>query len=96
MPRHAVERLADRTVTLDAREANGRVLVRVTDNGPGVPPAKTQLVFDPFFTIKMVGTGLGLGWSISYNIEKDFGGDLRFEPGPTGGAMFILELAAAR
>ena len=52
-------------------------------------------VFDPFFTTKGVNRGLGLGLSISYNILKDFGGNLRAENLPDGGAAFTMTLAKA-
>ena len=52
-------------------------------------------IFDPFFTTKTVGSGLGLGLSISYNILKDFGGDLRVANHPGGGAVFSVVLQAA-
>ena len=67
----------------------------VSDNGPGVAPAIADRIFDPFFTTKGVGAGLGLGLSISYNIVKDFGGDLSVERGPEGGAAFVMALQAA-
>ena len=53
------------------------------------------LVFDPFFTTKGPGKGLGLGLSISYNIIKDFGGQLQAENHADGGAVFTIDLAAA-
>jgi two-component system C4-dicarboxylate transport sensor histidine kinase DctB len=92
----AVEGQPRRDITIAARHTGDRVLITVADSGPGVPPAIVHRVFDPFFTTKSVGAGLGLGLSISYNIAKDFGGDLRIGAAPGGGAMFILELAAVR
>ncbi|NUS70468.1 MAG: hypothetical protein HOQ41_19120, partial [Ensifer adhaerens] len=48
--------------------------------------------FDPFFTTKPVGSGLGLGLSISYNIVKDFGGDITIlDTGPAG-TRFLVSL----
>ena len=60
-----------------------------------MPPAITDRIFDPFFTTKGVGKGLGLGLSISYNIVKDFGGDLTVGNHAEGGAVFRIELAVA-
>ncbi|MFD1914350.1 ATP-binding protein [Halodurantibacterium flavum] len=94
----AVEGSADRRIHLVARQdegqAKGRVTITVRDHGPGVPPAIAERIFDPFFTTKGVGRGLGLGLSISYNIIKDFGGELRLDPAPGGGACFVVELLA--
>ncbi len=71
------------------------VTVVVSDNGPGIAAEALPKIFDPFFTTKDVGKGLGLGLSISFNIVKDFGGSLRGENPPEGGARFILTLRRA-
>ena len=80
-------------ITAQAEGAN--VLLAVRDHGPGVAPAIADRIFDPFFTTKTVGSGLGLGLSISYNIMQDFGGDLRVSNHPEGGAVFTLVLQSA-
>ncbi len=71
---------------------NDRLLLSVRDHGPGIDEAQLDRIFDPFFTTKEVGSGLGLGLSISYNIIKDFDGSLRAENHPDGGALFTVEL----
>lgn len=91
----AVEDQPDRRIAVSARRQGGRVVLSVRDNGPGVPAAIADRIFDPFFTTKRVGSGLGLGLSISYNIMKDFGGELRVASQPGGGAAFMLDLAPA-
>ncbi|MFC7704088.1 ATP-binding protein [Plastorhodobacter daqingensis] len=88
----AAEGSADRRIAVSARAEGGRAVIRVRDHGPGVPDAIVERIFDPFFTTKGVGKGLGLGLSISYNIIKDFGGELRVMNHPDGGAEFIIEL----
>lgn len=90
----AVDDVPQPTITLTARMDAGRVQLMVQDNGAGVPAAIVDRIFDPFFTTKRVGSGLGLGLSISYNIMKDFGGDLRVANAAQGGAVFILDFAA--
>jgi two-component system C4-dicarboxylate transport sensor histidine kinase DctB len=92
----AVEGLDDRAVELVARKKSGRVTITVRDHGPGVSSAIAERIFDPFFTTKGVGKGLGLGLSISYNIVKDFGGALSVSNDPAGGAVFAIELDAAK
>ncbi|MFN3724553.1 MAG: ATP-binding protein [Paracoccaceae bacterium] len=89
----AVEGLATRRIDLTAKAQGEAVLIRIADSGPGVPEGLAARIFDPFFSTKGVGKGLGLGLSISYNIIKDFGGDLSVSSGP--GACFALRLAAA-
>jgi two-component system C4-dicarboxylate transport sensor histidine kinase DctB len=60
-----------------------------------VPEAIAGRIFDPFFSTKGVGRGLGLGLSISYNIVKDFGGSLTVERRAEGGTLVAIVLAAA-
>lgn len=91
----AMEGAALRRIEVSARVEGGRVVLSVRDHGPGVPAAIADRIFDPFFTTKTVGAGLGLGLSISYNIMKDFGGDLRVTTHPQGGAVFDIVLQAA-
>ena len=88
----AVEGLPLRQVTLRAVVEGSDVVIRISDTGPGVPEALVARVFDPFFSTKGVGKGLGLGLSISYNIIKDFGGDLSVMNAQGGGAEFVIRL----
>lgn len=92
----AVEGLPDRRIELVAKRRAGKVAISVRDHGPGIAEAIAERIFDPFFSTKGVGKGLGLGLSISYNIVKDFGGDLAVLNHPEGGALFTIELDAAR
>lgn len=91
----AIEGQADREIVLSARRIEGHVVIEIRDRGPGVPAAIAERIFDPFFTTKGVGKGLGLGLSISYNIIKDFGGNLSAETHPEGGAIFRIVLDSA-
>lgn len=91
----AVESVQDKRIAIAAANADDRIALTVRDHGPGVPPAIAARIFDPFFTTKRVGSGLGLGLSISYNIMKDFGGDLRVSNDPDGGAVFTMVFALA-
>lgn len=83
-------------ITVDARLSDGQVRVRVTDQGPGIPPAQSELVFRPFHTTKRRGMGLGL--AISRQMARRHGGDVRLVgEGPGGrGACFELRLPAGR
>lgn len=91
----AVEDRETRKITLTAKLEEGRPLIRITDTGPGVPPALIERIFDPFFSTKGVGKGLGLGLSISYNIIKDFGGNLSVSQAEDEGASFTIRLDPA-
>jgi two-component system NtrC family sensor kinase len=74
--------------------APGRVVVTVTDDGPGVPPDLVERVFEPFFTTKPEGQGTGLGLSICYRIAEEHGGSIRLENLREGGARFVVDLPA--
>lgn len=91
----AVEGLEDRHIRLRAWRDGDKVVLAVSDHGPGVPAAIAERIFDPFFSTKGVGKGLGLGLSISYNIVKDFGGSLVATNLAEGGAEFRIELPVA-
>lgn len=70
-----------------------RVWLRVSDNGPGVPPAVRERIFDPFFTTKPEGSGTGLGLSVSRSIVHEHGGHLVLETAAGDrGASFRLSL----
>ena len=73
------------------------ISVSISDNGPGVPEALTQRVFEPFFSTKSEGEGTGLGLSICLGIVKEHGGAMSVDPGGAGsghGATFTVELPA--
>nr|WP_081647221.1 sensor histidine kinase [Rhizobium grahamii] len=91
----AVEGLDDRRIHVVAARDGAKMIITVRDHGAGVPPSIAQRIFDPFFSTKGVGRGLGLGLSISYNIIKDFGGSLSVGNAEDGGAEFRIVLDAA-
>jgi C4-dicarboxylate-specific signal transduction histidine kinase len=64
----------------------------VTDNGHGIATADLPNVFDPFFTNKPVGKGMGLGLSITEAIIRDHGGTITVANRPNGGAMFTIRM----
>jgi two-component system C4-dicarboxylate transport sensor histidine kinase DctB len=84
-----------RWLGLDVVRDGDTVVVRVADNGGGIPPEVLSRVFEPFFTTKEVGEGLGLGLSLSYAIIADMGGAIHAANRPEGGAVFSVTLAAA-
>jgi len=81
-------------VKVSAAKAGENLLLRVQDTGPGIPADELGDIFDPYFTTKTEGSGLGL-W-IAQQIAVAHGGDLRAENAPAGGAMFTLILPLKR
>lgn len=72
-------------------QSDGRVaVIRVSDDGPGIPEAIRQRVFEPFFTTKEEGTGLGL--SIVARIIEEHGGSVAVESIEGQGAAFVISL----
>lgn len=63
------------TITLRTREENGKVVAEVSDTGKGIPPELKEKIFDPFFSTRHEGVGLGL--SIVYRIVREHGGDIQ-------------------
>jgi PAS domain S-box-containing protein len=80
--------------TMRETGGDGRVVITIADNGPGISPDQITRVFDPFFTTKPVGTGTGLGLSISYGIIKEHKGIISVESQPGSGAVFTIEVPA--
>jgi signal transduction histidine kinase len=80
---------------VDLLHTAGTVLViSVADNGPGFPPEEVRRVFDPFYTTKDVGEGIGLGLAICARLIEGMGGEIQAEDSPEGGALFTLRLPA--
>ena len=69
-----------------------RIEISVMDNGTGIPQKTLEKIFQPFFTTKPTGQGTGLGLSLSYDIVKAHGGELKVETGTDEGARFIIVL----
>jgi len=76
---------------------DGRFLIAIADDGPGIAPEIRERVFDPFFTTKGTGHGTGLGLSVSYAIIKGHRGEIRINPSPFGqGCEFLIALPMDR
>ncbi|WP_457940587.1 sensor histidine kinase [Mesorhizobium sp. 10J20-29] len=73
-----------------------RIALSVEDNGPGIPEEVHERMFEPFYSTKGVGEGLGIGLSIVYNIVREFDGSVSVTERPGGGAIVTVLLAPAR
>ena len=70
------------------------IQIKVSDNGGGIPPKILDKIFQPFFTTKPTGQGTGLGLSLSYDIVKAHGGELKVETKEGEGSEFIIQIPA--
>jgi signal transduction histidine kinase len=68
------------------------VMISVRDNGNGIPENIRNKIFQPFFTTKPTGQGTGLGLSLSYDIVKAHGGEIKLTTGENQGTEFIIHL----
>jgi two-component system sensor histidine kinase PhcS len=82
-------------IHLSAAWKGDRLYVTVRDNGPGIPPAHLARVFEPFFTTREIGQGLGLGLSISYSVIEQHGGTLIAESAVGEWTKMIFDLPRA-
>jgi signal transduction histidine kinase len=80
------------TVTVATKKIKGRVEIIVKDNGNGIPSKILDKIFQPFFTTKPTGEGTGLGLSVSYDIIKAHGGEIKVDTKKGEGAEFIIIL----
>jgi signal transduction histidine kinase len=80
------------TKRLYNKQKANRIEIIVEDNGNGIPPKVLDKIFQPFFTTKPTGEGTGLGLSLSYDIIKAHGGELKVENSSSGGAKFKINL----
>ncbi|WP_460032918.1 ATP-binding protein [Megalodesulfovibrio paquesii] len=86
MPRH---------IRIASFARNGRVCLSVQDSGTGILQSDLDKIFEPFYTTKETGKGMGLGLAISYGIVKDYQGDIAVHSAPGEGATFTLTFPAA-
>jgi len=91
--RNSVQAMRDGgTLAVTTERANGTARVAFADTGPGIPPADLPRIFEPYFTTKR--SGLGLGLALSLRIVEAHGGSLSVANQPSGGALVTVELPA--
>ena len=79
-------------VSIQTKKMNNSVEITVTDNGNGIPASIKDKIFQPFFTTKPTGQGTGLGLSLSYDIVKAHGGEIKVETKQGEGSEFSIQL----
>ena len=80
------------TVSISTKKIGDKVEIKVSDNGNGIPQKVIEKIFQPFFTTKPTGQGTGLGLSLSYDIVKAHGGELKVETIENEGSEFLIQL----
>ncbi len=92
---NSIQAMSDRrrgNIWVSVHEENGRVILTVQDDGPGIDEAVRDRLFDPFVTTKVQGLGTGLGLSICYGIVKRYDGEIRVTSEPGEGTTFHVVL----
>jgi signal transduction histidine kinase len=79
-------------VSVSTKKLHDKVEIRVQDNGMGISKSLLDKIFQPFFTTKPTGQGTGLGLSLSYDIVKAHGGELKVISNEGEGSAFTIEL----
>jgi signal transduction histidine kinase len=79
-------------VSIQTKSVGNHVEIIVSDNGNGIPQKVLDKIFQPFFTTKPTGQGTGLGLSLSYDIIKAHGGDIKVETKEGEGTVFTIVL----
>jgi K+-sensing histidine kinase KdpD len=86
---------AGRPVLVRARESGGRLVVRVVDQGPGIPEVERERIFEPFYRREGSGQGFGLGLAIAKGFVEASGGEIAVESVPGQGSTFVVSFPLA-
>ena len=84
----------DPTVFVSTKKRGDKIEIRVKDNGSGIPQIVLDKIFQPFFTTKPAGQGTGLGLSLSYDIVKAHGGEIKVETKEGEFTEFLIQIPA--
>jgi signal transduction histidine kinase len=80
------------TIAIATEQSNGKITIRIRDDGKGIPEAIREKIFDPFYTTKEVGSGTGLGLSISHGIIQKHNGNIKVISEVGEGSEFIITI----
>jgi len=80
------------TLTITTEKENGTVIIKFTDDGPGIPLENLSQIFNPFFTTKVTGKGTGLGLSICHGVVSEHGGKIQARSQQGEGTTIFVEL----
>lgn len=85
-----------RPVLVRARESGGRLVIRVVDQGPGIPEPDRERIFEPFYRREGAGQGFGLGLAIAKGFVEANGGEIAAESMPGQGSTFVVTFLLAQ
>jgi len=80
------------TIAVTTSKHDGKLEIKVKDNGNGIPQNIVDKIFQPFFTTKPTGQGTGLGLSLAYDIIKAHGGEIKTKTKEGEGSEFTIQL----
>ncbi len=80
------------TVIVSTKKNDDKIFISIKDNGNGIPQKAVDKIFQPFFTTKPSGQGTGLGLSLSYDIVKAHGGEIKVKTKDGEGSEFVILL----
>jgi two-component system NtrC family sensor kinase len=89
----ALEEVGGGTVSVSAHQEGDELVLEFSDSGPGV--RDPHRIFDPFYTTKPVGKGMGLGLSVTYGVVQEHQGHITCHNLPEGGAVFVVRFPVA-
>jgi len=84
------------TVSVTTKQSGDIIEIKVRDNGTGIPQKVLEKIYLPFFTTKPTGQGTGLGLSLSYDIIKSHGGEMKVDTKEGEYAEFIIQLPVGK
>jgi two-component system NtrC family sensor kinase len=79
------------TISVSLATEKDNVILKIADQGPGIPEESISHIFDPFFTTKPVGEGSGLGLSVVHGIVQSHRGSIEVTPNTPAGTIFTLQ-----
>jgi C4-dicarboxylate-specific signal transduction histidine kinase len=91
----AMQDQSQRRIVITARAGHDGVTLSISDNGPGIAASVLERLFEPFFSSKLAGKGLGLGLALSRDVVQEMGGRLTATNGAGSGAVFRIVLPLA-
>jgi len=87
--------VCDRRIAIRTGTDEGKVFIEVEDTGSGIAEEDQHKIFEPFYTTKETGQGMGLGLAITYGIVRDYGGEIRINSEKNKGTVFRMQFPVA-